>query len=59
MAYLTVPETAKGLAVKPGTVRKWIYEGRLPYVKLGRVVRVSTEAVAEFIKKNTVQRATR
>jgi excisionase family DNA binding protein len=38
-ALLTTEEFAHTLSVKPATVRKWRYQGRLEPVKLGRAVR--------------------
>jgi excisionase family DNA binding protein len=37
---LTVKETAEFLAVSEAAVRKWVYQRRLPVVKVGRLVRV-------------------
>jgi excisionase family DNA binding protein len=54
MANWTVRHTAEELGVKPVTVRKWLAERRLPYVKLGRAVRIPAEAVRSFIEKNTI-----
>ena len=50
---LTVQQTAELLAVKPGTVRLWIAQRRLPVVRLGRSVRVTAAAVQELIESNT------
>lgn len=54
MANLTIKETAQELGLKERTVRKWLYQGRLPHVKLGRAVRVPQDAVRKFIDKNTI-----
>lgn len=54
MANLTVKDTAMELGVKQPTVRKWIAERRLPHVKLGRAVRVPSDAIQRFIRDNTV-----
>jgi excisionase family DNA binding protein len=37
---LTVPEFAGALGVTDAAVRKWLYQGRLQKVKLGRSVRL-------------------
>lgn len=42
---LTIEEVAKRLKISKATVRRHIKEGRLRAVKIGRVVRVSTEEV--------------
>ena len=37
---LTVKDFADALAVTPAAIRKWLYQGRLQAVKLGRSVRL-------------------
>ena len=37
---LTVPEFADALSITPAAIRKWLYQGRLQPVKLGRSVRL-------------------
>jgi excisionase family DNA binding protein len=50
MELLTVQETAQLLRVAPLTIRRYIQEGRLPGVKVGKAVRVRKEAVERFLK---------
>lgn len=38
--YLTVRDVAQLLQVNPQTVRRWIWSGKLPYIKVGQTVRV-------------------
>jgi excisionase family DNA binding protein len=45
---LTVQETAKLLACSEAVIRKWIYQQRLPAVKIGRLVRVSVVDLEKF-----------
>ena len=45
---LTVQEAAKLLACSEAAIRKWIYQQRLPAVKIGRLVRVSMVALEKF-----------
>lgn len=49
---MTVPETAEKLRVKTGTIRKWIYGGQLPHVKLGGRVCLKMQDIQAFIEKN-------
>ena len=42
---LTIPETAAALRVKESTIRSWLFDGRLPAIRMGRLVFVPTEAV--------------
>jgi len=37
---LTVSEAAKLLRVQTSTVRSWVLQRRIPFVKLGRLVRI-------------------
>lgn len=51
---LTVYEAAEALAVKPATVRAWLGRRKLPRVNCGRAVRIPSEAIAQFIERNTI-----
>jgi len=37
---LTVPEAGKLLRIQTSTVRSWILQRRIPFVKMGRLVRI-------------------
>ena len=50
MELLTVQETARALKVTALTIRRYIADGRLPAVKVGRGVRVRKEAVEQFLR---------
>lgn len=47
--FLSVDEVARRLAVTPGTVRRWIAEGVLGSVKLGRTRRVRPDQLSAFV----------
>ena len=47
---LKAGEVAERLAVSPVTVRKWIFAGRLPTVRLGRAVRVKEEDIEALVR---------
>jgi excisionase family DNA binding protein len=51
---LTVKEAAELLGVKPSTLRSWIWQRRIPYIKLSRSVRIAPEALQEIIANNTI-----
>lgn len=40
MTYLTVSEAARTLRVSDITIRRWIWAGKLPATRLGRVLRI-------------------
>jgi len=46
---VTVMEAAARLGLKEATIRRRILERRLPYVKVGRAVRVPIEAIEDLI----------
>jgi excisionase family DNA binding protein len=54
---LTVDEIAKLLKVTPITVRRYITDGRLPAVRVGRRVRVRKEAVEDLLSPIIPSRA--
>jgi excisionase family DNA binding protein len=51
--YLTVDETAKALKVEPNTVRKWLREGTIKGIKLGKSWRIAEAALRNQLSKMT------
>jgi excisionase family DNA binding protein len=51
---LSIREAAEMLAIKPATIRAWLYRRRLPYVRCGRAIRIPADAIARFIERNTI-----
>jgi excisionase family DNA binding protein len=51
---LTVPETAALLRLKPSTIRAWLCQHRISYVKLGRLVRIRRGDVEALIAGSVV-----
>ena len=45
---LTPKEVAEILRIAPGTVYNWIYEGRIPSLKLGRLRRIKVGVVKQI-----------
>ena len=52
---LTVQETADLLRLKPSTIRAWVCQRRIPYVKVGRLVRIRRTDAEEFIADHLVE----
>ncbi len=50
MHLLTVQETAALLKTSEGTVRRHLAAGRLPAVRVGRLIRIRREAVERFLE---------
>jgi excisionase family DNA binding protein len=51
---LTVPEAAALLRLKPSTIRAWVCQKRIPYVKLGRLVRIKRSDAEALIEASHI-----
>jgi excisionase family DNA binding protein len=51
---LSIADAAEYLGVRPGTLRNWLSARRLTYVKVGRLTKLSKDALDEFIAANTM-----
>ena len=51
---LNVAEAAAALTVKESTIRAWILNRKIPYCKVGRLVRVRRADVEAFISTSIV-----
>lgn len=51
---LTVREAADRLALREGTIRSWLSRRRLPKVRLGRAVRIPSDAIEDLIRAGTI-----
>ena len=49
---LTVKQVAQILDVHPATIYRWIAEGALPAFSKGRVTRIRTEHLENFLETN-------
>ena len=54
---LRVEDAADYLGVSPGTLRNWLSERRIAYVKVGRLTRIRRSVLTEFVERNTVTAA--
>lgn len=52
LEFLTIPEVAKRLRIKPRTVHRRIAEKRLPVHRFGRAVRISVKDLERYIAEN-------
>ena len=50
----TLPQAAEQLGVSVKCLRSWIYRRTIPYVKVGRAVRISEETIESIIERGTV-----
>jgi excisionase family DNA binding protein len=51
---LTVDEAAFRLNVSPLTIRSWIRLRKIPFVKLGRAVRLDADTLDQWVTENTI-----
>jgi excisionase family DNA binding protein len=49
---LTVKEAANFLSVSTSTLYGWVYQRRIPFVKLGRALRFELPELQKFIQSN-------
>lgn len=50
---LTAKEAAEFLSVSENTIRQWIWQRRLPVIRLGRAVRLKRDDLSQLIKRCT------
>jgi excisionase family DNA binding protein len=49
---ITVQDAAKFLAVSTSTLYGWVYQRRIPFVKVGRALRFEMAELQRFIQSN-------
>ena len=49
---ITVQDAAKFLAVSTSTLYSWVYQRRIPFVKVGRALRFELAELQNFIQSN-------
>lgn len=47
---LSVKEAAKQLACSEALLRKWLYQGKLPHVKVGRLTRIRQSDLEAWVR---------
>jgi len=50
----SLPQAAEELGVTVSCLRSWIYRRAIPYVKVGRAVRIAEETIERIIDRGTV-----
>jgi excisionase family DNA binding protein len=49
---LSIPDAAELLGIKTWTLRQWVSQRRIAYVKVGRLTKLTHEDITEFIERN-------
>jgi len=52
---VNVNEAAQFLAVSPSTLYGWVWQRRIPFVKVGRAVRFDMADLEQFVAQNRIQ----
>jgi len=52
---MTVNDAARCLAVSVSTLYGWVYQRRIPFVKVGRALRFEVVELDSFIQRNRTQ----
>lgn len=50
----SLPEAAEVLGVSVKCLRGWVWRRTIPYVKVGRAVRIADRTIEEIIERGTV-----
>lgn len=51
---LSLKETAKELNISIHTLRAWVYQRKIPFVRLGRRILVRREDLESFVNANII-----
>jgi excisionase family DNA binding protein len=54
---LTVKEAAHALTCSPAAIRKWLYQRKLPAVKVGRLTRIRPTDLEAFLAQGPAKGA--
>ena len=52
---ITIKEAASYLAVSVSTLYGWVWQRRIPYIKMGRALRFDRADLEQFVQANRVQ----
>jgi excisionase family DNA binding protein len=52
---LTIQEAAQFLAISVSTLYGWVWQKRIPFVKMGRALRFDFAEIEQFIDSNRIQ----
>ena len=52
--FLSIVELSQYLSVKENTIYSWVSQRKIPFKKLGRLVRFSLDEIDEWIRQKSV-----
>jgi excisionase family DNA binding protein len=52
---LTIGKLSKYLSVSPNTIYSWISRKKIPYIKLGRLVRFNRQDIDKWVQEKKVE----
>lgn len=55
MNLLNIEQASKKLSVEKNTLRDWVSNRKIPYVKLGRLVRFNESELNNWISSKTIK----
>ena len=53
--YISPSQLAQNLNVSKFTVYDWVYDRKIPFVKIGKLVRFNEEDIEKWLKEKTIQ----
>lgn len=53
--YLGIKQLADYLGVKEGTLYQWVFYRRIPFVRIGRLVKFDLRRIEEWLKESSVE----
>ena len=52
--FIGIKECASYLGISINTLRSWVFMRKIPYIKMGRLVKFDLQELEAWIKKNKV-----
>ena len=53
--YININELSSYWGISRNTIYSWVWQKRIPYTKLGRLVKFDLRAIEHWMKKKTVE----
>ncbi len=53
--FLSIRELAEYLGIKVGTVYVWVCHKKIPYVKVGRLVKFDLQKIEKWLEEKSVE----